>query len=50
MRRGYNSLQSREEGGSLGLLDSGFEEVGGLEEDGGGKARAKTSSKVKGCF
>lgn len=29
------------------LLDTGFEEVGWLEQDGGGEAGAKTGSKVE---
>jgi len=32
-----------EEGGRAGLLDAGFEEVGGLEEDRGKDARPQTS-------
>jgi len=35
---GANKTEGGEERAGAGLLDAGFEEVGGLEEDGGGKS------------
>lgn len=34
----------------MGLLDAGFEKVGGLEEDGGGETGAETCCEVEYCF
>lgn len=49
MWRGENGSEGSEEG-LLGLLDAGFEEVGWLEEDGGGEAGAEACAEVEYCF
>lgn len=45
-----DGAESGAERGAAGLLDAGFEEIGGLEEDGGEGAGGKARSEVEsGC-
>jgi len=46
---GEDGFEGREER-LLGLLDTGLEEIGRLEEDRRRKARAETGREVKDCF
>jgi hypothetical protein len=49
--RGEDGFEGGEEGvGFPGLLDTGFEKIGWLEENGGGEARAEACGEVEDCF
>lgn len=43
-----NGAEDREESGGVGLLDAGFEEVGGLEEDRRAEAGEEAGEEVEG--
>ena len=47
---GEDGLEGWEESRGLGLLDAGFEEVGGLEKDGRCEAGEEPCGEVEGCF
>jgi len=48
MGTGEDGAQDGDEGGGAALLDSGLEEIGGLEEDGTRDAGSQACEEVKG--
>ncbi len=48
MRRGEDRAEDRKKSGVARLLDTGFQEVGGLQQDGGAEAGEETGEKMEG--
>ncbi len=47
MWRGEDGAEDRQESGGAGLLDTGFEKVGGLEKDRGAEAGEESGEEVE---